>query len=149
VPLQPPRTLGDTLADALVVPRLAAILLGLFATLGLLLSALGILGSVFHFARRRSHEIGVRLALGASRAAIVRWLLRRGLAPVAAGLAAGVLGAVFVAWSLRGRVAQAWPIDLRALLGAGLLLALVGLVAAFAPARRAAGLDPAAALREE
>jgi putative ABC transport system permease protein len=149
VPARPPRTLAETLADALVVPRLATLLLGLFATLGLLLAALGILGSVAYFGRRRTHEIGVRLALGASRAAIARWLVSRGLTPVAAGLAAGALAASFTAWTLRGFVPRVWPVDLRALLGSGLLLALVGLVAALLPARHAAGLDPAAALRQE
>lgn len=149
VPISPPRTLAETLSDALVVPRLATLLLGLLAILGLSLSALGILGSVGYVARRRTREVGVRLALGASRAAIVRWLLHRGLAPVATGLAGGLVAATFAAWALRGVVVGVWPVDLRSLVGAGLLLVLVAAGAAFVPARRAANLEPSAALREE
>jgi predicted permease len=149
VPVRSPRTLADTVADALVVPRLAAALLGLFGVLGLLLAAIGILGVVAYLARERTHEIGVRLALGASRGAIVRWLLRRSLAPVAAGLAVGIAAAAGGTWAARGLFAGLWPIDLHSLLAAASLLALVGFAAALFPARRAATLDLAALLRQE
>jgi len=149
LPVGSPRTLEETVADALFVARMAAGLLGLFGALGLLLASLGIVGVVAYLARARTHEIGLRLALGASRGAIVGWLLRRGLAPVAVGLAVGVGAAAGATWALRGVFAGLWPIDLQSLLAAASLLALVAFAAALVPAQRAATLDPAAALRQE
>ena len=93
--------------------------------------------------------MGLRPALGASRGAILRWLLHRGLAPVVAGLAVGVAAAVSAAWALSRFFAEIWPIDLQALLVAVSLLALAAVTAAFVPAWLAASLDPASALRHE
>ncbi len=149
LPVGGPRTLAETVGDALFVPRIAAALLGFFGVLGLALAGVGVFGVVAYLARARTREIGLRLALGASPGAILRWLLRRGLAPVAAGLAAGVAAAASAAWALSGVFTGVWPIDMRALLVAASLLALVALVAALVPARLAAKLDPASALRQE
>jgi ABC-type antimicrobial peptide transport system permease subunit len=79
----------------------------------------------------------------------VRWLLCRGLQPVAAGLALGIVAAGTVRWALRGVFAGLWPIDLSSLLAAASGLSLVACAAALVPAQRAARLDPAAALRRE
>jgi len=149
VPVSNPRTLAGAVADALFLPRAAASLLGFFGALGLLLAAVGILGVIAYFASACTREIGLRLALGASRGAILRWLLRRGLAPVAAGLAVGVAVAGSVAWGLSGLFAGIWPIDLRALFVAVSLLALAAGAAGLVPAWLAANLDPASALRHE
>ena len=149
VPVSNPRTLAGTVADALFLPRATAGLLGFFGMLGLLLAAVGILGVIAYLASARTREIGLRLALGASRGAILRWLLHRGLAPVAAGLAVGVAVAVSAAWGLSGFFTGIWPIDLRALLVAVSLLALAAGTAAFVPVWLAANLDPASALRHE
>lgn len=149
VPASNPRILAATVDDALFLPRATAGLLGFFGGLGLLLAAVGILGVIAYLASARTREIGLRLALGASRGAILRWLLRRGLAPVAVGLAVGVAGAVSAAWGLSGFFTEIWPIDLHALLVAVSLLALAAVTAAFVPAWLAAKLDPATALRHE
>ncbi|MGE0456104.1 MAG: ADOP family duplicated permease [Vicinamibacteria bacterium] len=149
VPVSNPRTLAGTVDDALFLPRATAGLLGIFGALGLLLAAVGILGVIAYLASARTREIGLRLALGASRGAILRWLLNRGLAPVAAGLAAGVAVAVSAAWASSGFFTGIWPIDLRALLVAVSLLALAAITAAIVPVWRAANLDPATALRHE
>jgi predicted permease len=149
VPVSSPRTLAETLDDALFLPRATAGLLGFFGVLGLLLAAAGILGVIVYFASARTREIGLRLALGASRGAILRWLLHRGLAPVVVGLAVGVAAAVSAAWALSRFFAEIWPIDLQALLVAVSLLALAAVTAAFVPAWLAASLDPASALRHE
>ena len=149
VPVSNPRTLAATVADALFLPRATAGLLGFFGVLGLLLAAVGILGVIAYLASARTREIGLRLALGASRGAILRWLLRRGLAPVAAGLSFGVAAAVSAAWGLSGFFTGIWPIDLHALLAAVTLLALAAVIAAVVPVWLAANLDPASALRHE
>jgi predicted permease len=149
VPMGTARTLAETLEDALFLPRAAAALVGLFGALGLLLAAIGIFGLVAYLATARTREIGLRLALGASRRAIVFWLLRRGLTPVAAGLVFGVAAAAGIAWTLSRFFGAVEPIDVHALLDAALLLALVAIAASLAPAGRAAGLDPATALRQE
>ena len=149
VPVSRPRTLAEAVAGALFLPRAGAALFGLFGALGLLLAAAGIFGLVAYLASARTREIGLRLALGASPGAILRWLLRRGLAPVAAGLAAGIAAAASAAWALSDVFTGVWPIDLPAVVAAASLLALVALAAALAPARFAANLDPASALRHE
>lgn len=149
VPVSNPRTLAGAVADALFLPRAAAGLLGFFGALGLLLAAVGIVGVIAYLASARTREIGLRLALGASRGAVLRWLLRRGLAPVAVGLGIGVAVAVSAAWGLSGFFTGIWPIDLDALLAAVSLLALAAVTASFVPAWLAASLDPASALRRE
>jgi ABC-type antimicrobial peptide transport system permease subunit len=148
VPIDGPRTLAQALADALFVPRMAAGVLGFFGALGLLLAAMGVFGVVAYLASARTREIGVRLALGATPGTILRWLLRRGLAPVAAGLAVGIAAAASASWLL-SRLASGVGVDVRSLLGAAGLLALVALAAALVPARLAAAIDPAVALRRE
>jgi ABC-type antimicrobial peptide transport system permease subunit len=149
VPVSNPRTLAGTVADALFLPRATLGLFGFFGVLGLLLAAVGILGVVAYLASARTREIGLRLALGASREAVLCWLLRRGLAPVAAGLVAGVAVAVSAAWGLSRLFSGIWPIDLQALLVAVSLLALAAVTAGLVPAWLAANLDPASALRHE
>jgi predicted permease len=149
VPVSNPRTLAGTVADALFLPRATLGLFGFFGVLGLLLAAVGILGVVAYLASARTREIGLRLALGASREAVLCWLLRRGLAPVAAGLAIGVAVAVSAAWGLSRLFSGIWPIDLQALLVAVSLLALAAVTAGVVPAWLAANLDPASALRHE
>jgi len=149
VPVSNARTLAETVADALFLPRAAAGLLGFFGALGLLLAAAGILGVLAYLASARTRETGLRLALGASRGAILRWLLRRGSAPVAAGLAVGVAVAGSAAWGLSGFFTGIWPIDLRALFVAVSVLALAALTAGLVPAWLAANIDPASALRHE
>jgi predicted permease len=149
VPASNPRALTATMADALFLPRAAAGLLGFFGALGLLLAAVGIIGVIAYLASARTREIGLRLALGASRGAILRWILRRGLAPVAVGLGVGVAVAVSAAWSLSGFFTGIWPLDLNALLAATSLLAIAAIAGGFVPAWIAANLDPSAALRRE
>jgi predicted permease len=149
VPFSNPRTLAGTIADALFLPRAAAGLLGFFGALGLLLAAVGILGVIAYLASARTREIGLRLALGASRGAILRWLLRRGVAPVAIGLAVGVAVSLSAAWGLSGFFSGIWPVDVHALVAAVSLLALAVITAGFAPSWLAANLDPASALRHE
>jgi predicted permease len=149
VPMSAPRTAAQVIDTALFVPRAAARLLGAFGALGLALAALGVLGVIAYLARARTREIGVRLSLGASRRAILWWLLRQALAPVAAGLGAGAVAAVGAAWTFSRLMAAAWPLDPYVLLAGGAVLTAVAFAAALLPAWRAANLEAASALRHE
>jgi ABC-type antimicrobial peptide transport system permease subunit len=122
---------------------------GSFGAVGLLLSSFGTFGAVARLASTATREMGLRLALGATRAAMFAWRLRRGLVPVGAGLAAGLLAAEVLGWALSGRLPGVRRLESAALAAASLLLTLVASIAAAIPARRVPTLDPAAALRHD
>ncbi len=128
-------------------PRLAAVLLGLFAGLALVLAAIGIYGVVAVAVLQRKREIGVRLALGARRTEIVGLVVRQGFTPVLVGMAAGSAGALALSGVAR-RVFSA-TLDPLPLLLTAALFGLVALAACWTPAYRAARLDPARVLRED
>ena len=142
-------TLDGVLGQTLFIPRLIGSLLGAFAWIALVLSAVGLYGVTAYAVTQRTQEIGVRMALGA-RAGQVRWMvLRRGLAQLGAGLGLGLWGALTV-----GRLFEAWlvdtpPTDPATQVAVAVLLGGVSVAACVRPARRAARLDPAAALRHE
>jgi ABC-type antimicrobial peptide transport system permease subunit len=137
------------LERALVRDRLVAMLSGFFGLLALLLAALGLYGVMAFVVSRRTGEIGIRMALGAQRTAIVRMVLRESLALVALGVVAGSALALVLARTVRSLVFGIEPTDPLTLAAAGLVLALVGLGASYFPARRASRLDPVAALHQE
>jgi ABC-type antimicrobial peptide transport system permease subunit len=125
------------------------LLLGLFGVLGVVISAVGIYGVLAVVVSQRTREIGVRMALGATRANVVRMVLARTGGLVACGLIIGGVGA----WSL-GATARAFlfavePTDPRAFAAAIVTLLLAALAASVVPARRAATVDPMVALRTE
>jgi putative ABC transport system permease protein len=141
-------TLDEVLAAINAASRFNTILLSLLGVVGLLLAASGIYGVVSYFVSLRTREIGIRIALGASRASVVRLMVGRTLLPVAIGLVAGTAGALAGASLLRASlfgVSAADPLTLgSALLG----VCLVATVATLLPARRAAGIPPTQALIE-
>ena len=146
VPLYQVRTLEQVLARAAATPRLRAGLIGLFALLAAMLASLGVYGVISYLVTQRTHEFGVRMSLGATTADVRRLVLAEGLRPVTAGLAIGMLSA----WAL-GRTAQAFlfgvsPADPVSYAAAVAFLLVAALAATLAPARRAARVDPAAAL---
>jgi predicted permease len=149
LPLLDPRTIGQVRALSLWAPRMGAGLLALFGLLALALAALGIYGVVAYSISQRRREIGIRMAIGADRRDVLGLVVRQGLRPVAIGAAAGLLiamgGARLIARLLFG-VGAADPL---ALAGAITLLAAVAFAAVYLPARRASGLDPVTALRQE
>jgi ABC-type antimicrobial peptide transport system permease subunit len=142
--LQP---MASRVADATGFARLSALLLALFAGVALALATLGVYGVVSYGAAERTREMGIRVALGASRADVVRLVLRQGLAIALAGGTAGVLGALAAVRVLRSLLYDVTPSD-PATFGAivALLLATVAL-ASWTPARRAARTAPATVLR--
>ena len=129
--------------------RLNMLMLGLFGLLGLVISAVGVYGVMAYIVSQRTREIGVRMALGATKAKVIRMVLTNACRLVGAGLVLGGIGA----WYL-GTTAQAFlfglePHDLRAFVAAILALSAAAIAASLIPARRAAGVDPTVALRGE
>jgi predicted permease len=146
VPLFAERTMEGRMAATLETARFNTMLLVLLGAVGLVLAGVGIYGVINYFAAQRTPEIGIRLALGASRANVVRLVVRQAAVPVIAGVVIGAFGAAFAAQALATQLVNVRPNDPQTFLAVAGVLALVALLAAFIPARRAAGLDPTAAL---
>src|SRR5256886_5025115 len=144
-----PQSMDAIVAQALGQARLMMILLGLFAGIALLLAAVGIYGAVAYSVEQRTGEIGVRIALGAQAADVLRLILGQGMMPVLIGLAAGIAAALALGRLLRTQLYQISPHNPTLLFTTAAVLALVALLACFVPARRAAHVDPIHALRAE
>jgi len=142
-------TIHDQLALMLLPERLGARLLGWFSGLALLLALLGTYGLVAYAVSRRTTEIGIRLALGATPRRVIGEMLRVGLVPVVVGMAAGFAVAWHVTALARQFLFEIGPRDAVSFGGSALLLLVTGAIAAWLPARRAAGIEPAEALRAE
>lgn len=141
------RTLEDVRDASLGSPRLTAVLLGGFALLALVITAAGLSGLLAYSVSRRTHEIGIRVALGASPASVLMMVLGQGMRSVALGLALGAAGALALVRLVSGLLFGVAPTDLLCFVGSGIVLAAVASVACFVPARRATTIDPQLALR--
>jgi predicted permease len=140
--------LGDATAVVLFPQRTAAIVTGALGLIGLVLSSVGLYGVMSFSASRRTREVGIRIALGAGRPAVVRMMLGEGLRLAAIGLALGVLLSIAVTRLLVSWLLGVSPLDPIAFGGVAAIFAAVALVASYLPARRAASADPIEALRE-
>jgi putative ABC transport system permease protein len=127
--------------------RMGALFGGALGLLGLALAMVGVYGVVSYAASQRTPEIGLRMALGASRAEIVRLVLGRGLVLVALGLGAGIAAALSVTHLLANLLFNISPVDPATFIGVPLLLAVMAIAASYIPAFRATRIDPAIALR--
>jgi putative ABC transport system permease protein len=145
--------IGEVFSQALWAPRFAASLLGIFALIAMLLCSVGIYGVVSYSVGQRVREMGVRLALGAQPSDVLLMVLRQSAATIGIGLAVGLATAFTLAFALARLlgnllygVKASEPVTF---LGIALILALVGLLASYMPARRAAKVDPMVALHYE
>ena len=143
------RTFDEHVGELAARPRFQAVLLLLFAAIGLLLAASGLYGLIAYLVAQREREVGVRLALGATPAQIARMILRHALRWTSAGLVVGLAGSAIAAWSLRSLLFHVSTADPAAFAGAVLVLVALALLAALLPSRRAARLDPMTTLRQE
>ena len=142
--------LMDQIADAGVsTARFAFFLVGLFAALAVALAAIGTYGVISYSVSRRTHEFGLRMALGANRWDVMRLVLRQGITLALSGAALGVLGALALARVLRGLIYGVSATDPLTFIAVSLILSGVALVACYIPARRATKVDPMVALRHE
>jgi len=148
-PLGRPYTLDESLNQQVVQPRFTMVLFGTFAALGLALAAAGIYSVLSFHVARRTQELGVRMALGAPRRHVLGLMLAMGGRLVAIGLVLGVLAGMAASRLLRSQLFGVTPNDPLAYVGVAILLGIVGMCACYLPARRAAGVDPIVALRQE
>ncbi len=140
-------TMSELVAVSLARRRFAVILLALFATLALAIALIGVSGVIACLVTLRTHEIGIRLALGAQHADVLRLILSQGLLMSLAGVATGLLAALFAAPLLASQLFGIHPTDSQTLVAVTLLLMAVAMIASYIPARRATRVDPMVALR--
>jgi predicted permease len=143
------KTMDERLADALARRRLSMLLLGGFAGIALILAAIGIYGVMAYSVNQRTHEIGIRLALGAQTRDILRLVVRQALLLVSVGIAVGLAGALALTRVMASLLYGISATDRLTFVITPLLLAGVALLASYLPARRAAKVDPMIALRYE
>jgi putative ABC transport system permease protein len=149
LPLIGPGSMADIVDEQMARPRFYLILVGLFAGLAVVLAGVGLYGVVAYVVSQRTREIGVRMALGARRGAVVRLMLWQGLRPAALGMAVGIAAALALSRAIQGLLYQVRPHDPLTFAGVSLGLIAVVLIACAIPARRASSVAPAEALRGE
>jgi predicted permease len=142
-------SMEQIIADSVAAQRFATLLLGMFAGIALLLGSLGIYGVMSYLVAERTHEMGIRMALGATRIDVMRLVLKYGLTLAAAGLVLGLIGSVALTRLLVTLLYGVSPTDPVTLGAMGALLVGVAMLACYLPARRATRVDPMVALRYE
>jgi putative ABC transport system permease protein len=149
VPLRNVRTMEELIARRIAQRKLSMLRLGLFGLLGLVIAAVGVYGVMAYAVSQRTREIGVRIALGATRANVVGMVLLNASALVASGLVIGGIAAWYLSAASKAFLFRLEPTDPRAFAAAVVSLSVAALVASAIPARRAASVDPMVALRSE
>ena len=149
LPMAHVKTMDQVVEETFLEDRSVSGLFAVFAVAALLLAAIGIYGVMSFAVAQRTHEIGLRMALGADRSHVLRLILREGLVLALTGLGLGLLGGVLVGRAVQSVLYQVGMIDLPTLCGVAVLLLAAGLLASYLPARRATKVDPMVALRCE
>ncbi|MEJ2007755.1 MAG: ABC transporter permease [Acidobacteriota bacterium] len=137
------------LSDSLASRRFSMILMGVFAALALIMASVGIYGVISYLTSQRTHEIGIRMALGAERRDVLRLVVRDGLKLALIGVGIGIVGALALTRFLSSMLYGVRPTDPLTFIGVSLILTAVGLAACYIPGRRATKIDPMEALRYE
>jgi putative ABC transport system permease protein len=140
-------TMEETVAGWVEAPTFRTLLFGLLAGLAVCLAMAGVYGVMTYSVEQRSNEIGLRMALGASKGSVLRLVLRQGLVLTAVGLMLGLAGAAAATQLMTSVLFEVQPLDVQVFLGVGLLLLAVALLAGYLPARRAAVVNPVDVLK--
>jgi putative ABC transport system permease protein len=143
------RPLTAVVSREVAEPRLSMLLVSAFAVLALTLASVGIYGVIAYSVSQRTHELGLRMALGAERAGVVMMIVREGLAMAAIGIAAGLGAAALATRLMTELLVGVTPRDPLTFAGGAALLLTIALLASYIPARRALRVDPIVALRAE
>jgi putative ABC transport system permease protein len=143
------KTMDAIRDDSVATQRFAMTLIAAFAIVALALSMVGLYGVMSHAVLQRSHEIGIRMAVGAQQHHVLRLILRQGIRLAAAGITVGLVGAFALTGTLRSMLYEVEAVDPMTFVGVSVILILAMLVACFVPARRATKVDPLIALRGE
>jgi putative ABC transport system permease protein len=149
VPVAKIATMRNVIAGSIAQPRRTTLLLGAFATVALLLATLGLYGILAFFVNQRTHEIGLRMALGADSTSVLRLVLRRGMLLVGIGVLMGIAGAAATTRFMNSMLFEVGTTDASTFVVVSIVLVAVAAAACLIPAIRAARLDPLAALRAE
>ena len=149
LPMADVKTMDQVLTEAKGADRFTALLFGSFAGIALLLAALGIYGVMSFAVAQRTHEIGVRMALGANTAGVMRLILREGMILALLGVALGFAGAYFVGRGMQTMLVNVGKVDPITFSAVAMLLLAAAILACYVPARRATRVDPVQALRQE
>lgn len=149
VALAEPKALDDIITESMADQRFTLILFTSFAAVALFLAALGIYGVMSFSVAQRSHEIALRMALGATRSRVVQLIIRDGVLLATIGLGLGLIGTYFVGRAMQSILFGVKPLDVGAFLSVAAVLLCAAILACFLPARRAASLSPMRVLRTE
>jgi predicted permease len=149
IPVDDVRPMDEFIAVSVAQQRFNMLLLGLFAALALILAAVGIYGAMAYAANQRTHEIGIRTALGAQQRDVLRLVMQDGAKIAFFGIASGIAGALALTHLMASLLFEVKPTDPATFAGVAILLAFVVLAACYIPARRAMRVDPMIALRYE
>jgi ABC-type antimicrobial peptide transport system permease subunit len=148
-PIAQVSTMEKNIGSSLAARRLTMTLLGAFAGLALVLASVGIYGVMALSTTQRTREMGIRFALGASRADVLRLVLGKGISLIGVGLGAGLVGAFLASRAMKSLLYNVGSLDAVALIGSIATLAAVAFIACYLPARRASMVNPIEALRTE
>jgi putative ABC transport system permease protein len=143
------KTMNQVVSNSISLKTFSMILLTTFAALALILSAVGIYGVISYSVAQRTHEIGIRMALGARETDVLRMVVRRGLILALIGIAIGSTAAIAIGRLMTSFLFEVTPTDPVTYLTIGILLASVAVLASYFPARKASRVDPMVALRYE
>ena len=149
LPIFDVKTMTDALSDSVAQPRFYALLLGSFATIALVIAALGIYGVISYTVSQRTRELGIRIALGAQRERVLRLVIGQGLTLTVVGVVLGVAGAYLLTRLIASLLFGVTAADSATFVAVAIVFLVVACLASYLPARRAAGVDPIIAMRAE